>query len=142
MEILNLLLAAGVDRNPQLNMRRPSNQGGRFSDPLLSSGTTPLLRALIGGNMDVARLLVEKGASPNIYGMGLSPFLYAAGITSVTYREGGGGGGRGGGDAGGAVNTELLDLMIQHGADVNSVNGATTYSGRRPCDRDPVNENQ
>jgi ankyrin repeat protein len=137
MEIINLLLAAGVDLNPQLNMRRPSNQGGRFSDPLLSSGTTPLLRALIGGNTEIARLLVEKGANPNIYGMGLSPFLYAAGITLTTYRELGGGGG-----AGGPVNMELLNLMLEHGADVNAqVNGATTYSGRvaRAVTGDPVN---
>lgn len=130
------MIAAGVDLNPQLNMRRPSNQGGRFSDPLLSSGTTPLLRALVGGNTDIARLLVQKGASSNIYGMGLSPFLYAAGITSSTYRE------LGGGAAGGAPNMELLDLMIQHGADVNAqVNGATDYSGRiaRAVTGDPVN---
>src|SRR6185436_12849249 len=80
MEMINLLIAAGVDLNPQLNQRRPDGQGGRFGDPLLSSGTTPLLRALVGGNLEVARLLVEKGASPNVYGMGLSPFLYAAGI--------------------------------------------------------------
>jgi hypothetical protein len=150
MEIINLLLAAGVDLNPQLNMRRPSNQGGRFSDPLLSSGTTPLLRALVGGNTELARLLVQKGASPNIYGMGLSPFLYVAGITSSTYREiggdggrgGGGGGGGAGGGGGGAVNTELLDLMLQHGADVNAqVTGAATYSGRiaRAVTGDPVN---
>src|SRR5262249_32447491 len=33
VEMINLLLAAGVDTNAQLNMRRPSNQGGRFSDP-------------------------------------------------------------------------------------------------------------
>jgi ankyrin repeat protein len=130
-----LLLAAGVDPNPQLNMRRPSNQGGRFSDPLLSSGTTPLLRALVGGNIDIAKLLVEKGANPNIYGMGLSPFLYAAGITSSTYNEQRGG-------AASVVNTELLDLMIQHGADVNSqVYRATDYSGRiaRAVTGDPVN---
>ena len=136
MEIINLLLAAGVDLNPQLNMRRPSNQGGRFSDPLLSSGTTPLLRALVGGNMEVARLLVQKGANPNIYGMGLSPFLYAAGITSSTYRE------LGGGAAGAAPNMELLDLMLRHGADVNAqVDGATDYSGRiaRSVTGDPVN---
>jgi ankyrin repeat protein len=134
-QIINLLLAAGVDRNSQLNMRRPSNQGGRFSDPLLSSGTTPLLRALVGGNLEIARLLVEKGANPNIYGMGLSPFLYAAGITSGTYNDARGG-------AGGAANTELLDLMIQHGADVNTqVNGANSYSGRiaRALTGDPVN---
>jgi ankyrin repeat protein len=138
-EIINLLLAAGVDVNPQLNMRRPSDQGGRFSDPLLSSGTTPLLRALVGGNLEIARLLVEKGASPNIYGMGLSPFLYVAGITSSTYRETPGGGGGGGGAA---VNMELLDLMIKHGADVNAqVFGATNYSGRiaRAVTGDPVN---
>jgi len=134
-EIINLLLAAGVDLNPQLNMRRPSNQGGRFSDPLLSSGTTPLLRALVGGNMDVARLLVQKGANPNIYGMGISPFLYAAGITSGTFNPTRGG-------AAGTVNTELLDLMLQHGADVNAqVSGAADYSGRiaRALTGDPVN---
>jgi ankyrin repeat protein len=135
MEIINLLLAAGVDVNSQLNMRRPSNQGGRFSDPLLSSGTTPLLRALVGNNLDVARLLVQKGANPNIYGMGLSPFLYAAGITSGTFNPVRGG-------AGGAPNMELLDLMLQHGADVNAqVNGAAAYSGRiaRALTGDPVN---
>ena len=89
MEMINLLLAAGVDTNAQLNMRRPSNQGGRFNDPLLSTGTTPLLRALINNDTDVARLLLEKGANPNIYGMGLSPWLYAAGITSGTFNDAG-----------------------------------------------------
>ena len=135
MEIVNALLAAGVDLNPQLNMRRLSNQGGRFSDPLLSSGTTPLLRALVGNNMDIARLLIEKGANPNIYAMGLSPFLYAAGVTSATYNAVRGG-------AGGAVNTQLLDLMILHGGEVNAqVNGAVNYSGRiaRALTGDPVN---
>ncbi len=40
------------------------------------------------------------------------------------------------------LNTELLDLMLQHGADVNAqVNGAATYSGRiaRAVTGDPVN---
>jgi ankyrin repeat protein len=135
MEMLTLLLAAGVDVNPQLNMRRPSNQGGRFSDPLLSTGTTPLLHALIINANDVVRLLLEKGANPNIYGMGLSPWLYAAGITSGTYNEGRGGGG-------GNVDTTLLDLMLQHGADINGqVTGAASYSGRiaRALTGDPIN---
>ena len=135
MEMINLLLAAGVDVNPQLNMRRPSNQGGRFSDPLLSTGTTPLLHALIINATDVARLLLEKGANPNIYGMGLSPWLYAAGITSGTYNEGRGGGG-------GNVDTTMLDLMLQHGADINAqVTGAASSSGRlaRALTGDPVN---
>ncbi len=117
-------------------MRRPSNQGGRFNDPLLSTGTTPLLRALINNDTDVARLLLESGANPNIYGMGLSPWLYAAGITSGTFNQARGGG------AGGTVDTALLDLMLAHGADVNArVTGAASYSGRiaRALTGDPVN---
>jgi ankyrin repeat protein len=142
VEMITLLLASGVDTNAQLNMRRPSPQGGRFNDPLLSTGTTPLLRALINNDTDVARLLLENGANPNIYGMGLSPWLYAAGITSGTYNatRGGGSGGVGTGSA--TVDTALLDLMLAHGADVNAqVTGAASYSGRiaRALTGDPVN---
>lgn len=141
-EMINLLLAQGVDLNSQLNMRRPSTQGGRFNDPLLSTGTTPLLRALINGDTNVARLLLEKGANPNIYGMGLSPWLYAAGLTSGTYNptRGGGSGGVGTGNA--VVDLALLDLMLTHGADINArVTGAASYSGRiaRALTGDPVN---
>ena len=135
LEMINLLLAAGVDTNAQLNMRRPSNQGGRFGDPLLSTGTTPLLRALINNETNAARLLLEQGANPNIYGMGLSPWLYAAGITSGTFNEARGG-------VAGSVDTALLDLMLAHGADVNAqVTGAASYSGRiaRSLTGDPVN---
>lgn len=131
IEIINLLLAAGVNPNTELNARRPeAGSGGRFADPLLSSGTTPLLRALVNNNIEVARLLLEKGANPNIYGMGISPWLYAAGLTSGVLSTG-----RGGGPAGATgavtVNTEFLDVMLKHGADVNAqVNGADKYSGR------------
>jgi ankyrin repeat protein len=131
MEIINLLLAAGVNPNTELNARRPeAGSGGRFADPLLSSGTTPLLRALVNNNIEVARLLLDNGANPNIYGMGISPWLYAAGLTSGVLSTGRGGG-PGGGGGGGTVNTEFLDVMIKHGADVNAqVNGADKYSGR------------
>jgi ankyrin repeat protein len=131
VEIINLLLAAGVNPNTELNARRPeAGSGGRFADPLLSSGTTPLLRALVNNNIEVARLLLDNGANPNIYGMGISPWLYAAGLTSGVLSTG-----RGGGVAGATpvatVNTEFLDLMMKHGADVNAqVNGADKYSGR------------
>ena len=139
MEIINLLLAAGVNPNTELNQRRPeAGSGGRFADPLLSSGTTPLLRALINNNIEVARLLLDNGANPNIYGMGISPWLYAAGLTSGVLSTGRGGG-PGGGGGGGTVNTEFLDVMLKHGADVNAqVNGANKYSGRVSyAQRDP-----
>jgi ankyrin repeat protein len=127
MAIINALLAAGVNPNAQLSMRRPSGQGGRFSDPLLSTGTTPLFRAVMNNDMEVIRALLDKGANPNIFAMGTTPFLLAAGVNPYGGR--GGGGAAAGGGA--APNTELLDLLIQHGADVNTqVTGVLSYSAR------------
>jgi ankyrin repeat protein len=123
MEIVNALLAADVDPNPQLNSHRPSRGGnsGRFSDNQLSTGCTPLFRAAQSNDMEVIRALLAKGANPNINAMGFTPFLLAAGVNP--------GGGRGGG--GGAANTALMDLMIEHGANVNAqVTGTRTYSMR------------
>ena len=74
------------------------------------------------------RALLDKGASPNIFDMGITPFLLAAGVEAGGL---GGGGARGGGAAPAAVNTALLDLFIAHGADVNTqVTGRLTYSMR------------
>jgi len=130
IDIINALLAASVDPNTQLNMHRPSRGGnsGRFIENLRSTGATPLSRAVEGSDVEVARLLLDKGANPNINDMGLTPFLLAAGV---------GPGNRGGtglaaqGSAGGAANTALMDLLLEHGADVNAqVNGTKTYSMR------------
>ncbi len=122
MEIINTLLAADVDPNPQLNMHRPSRGGnsGRFGDNQLSTGCTPLFRAAQSNDVEVMRALLARGASPNINAMGFTPFLLVAGVSP---------GGRGGG--GGAPNTAMMDLMIEHGADVNAqVAGTRTYSMR------------
>jgi uncharacterized protein len=130
MDIIKALLAANVDLNPQLNFHRPSRGGnsGRFIDPLLNTGCTPLLRATMTGDSEVVRALLDKGANPNINDMGLTPFLVAAGV---------GAGNRGGTglaaqtSAGGPVNMELMELLLQHGADVNAqVTGTLTYSMR------------
>ena len=130
MDIINTLLAAGVDPNPQLNMHRPSRGGnsGRFAEEQLSTGCTPLFRATQGGDMEVIGALLAKGASPNVNAMGLNAFLVAAGV---------GPGSRGGtglaaqGAAGGPSNMALMDLLIAHGADVNAqVTGTKTYSMR------------
>lgn len=130
MEIINGLLSAGVDPNVELNMHRPSRGGnsGRFVEEQLNTGCTALFRATQAGDLEVVRALVAKGANPNINTMGLTSFLAAAGV---------GPGNRGGtglaaqGAAGGAVNTAIMDLLIQHGADVNArVGGTKTYSMR------------
>jgi ankyrin repeat protein len=129
MEIIQALLAAGVDVNVPLNMHRPSRGGnsGRFIEEFRNTGCTPLFRATEAGDTEVVRLLLDKGANPNISAMGLTPFLIAAGV---------GTGGRGTGlaastSAGGAVNQSIMDLLLQHGADLNAqVTGTKTYSLR------------
>lgn len=130
MDIITALLASGVDPNPELNMHRPSRGGnsGRFVENQLSTGCTPLFRAAQGNDMEVVRTLLAKGANPNINTMGLTAFLVAAGV---------GPGSRGGtglaaqGAVGGPANTALMDVLLQHGADVNAqVTGTTTYSMR------------
>jgi ankyrin repeat protein len=128
MDIINRLLAADVDPNAELNFHRPSRGGnsGRFSDRQASTGCTPLFRATQAGDTEVIRALLAKGANPNINDMGFTPFLQAAGVS-----QGGGG----------TPNTAIMDLMIQHGADVNAqVAGTRTYSMRisyqPPADRE------
>ena len=56
MDIVNALLAAGVDPSPELNMHRPSRGGnsGRFIEHAAEApDATPLLRATMGGDMEV-----------------------------------------------------------------------------------------
>ncbi|MBV8730006.1 MAG: ankyrin repeat domain-containing protein [Acidobacteriia bacterium] len=126
MDIIKALLAANVDPSPELRMHRPTRGGytGRFSDPLLDTGCTPLLRAVLGNDMEVAQALLAKGASPNVSAMGVTPLLAAAGV---------GNGGRGGiattSTEGGGI--PLMDLLLRYGADINAqVTGTKTYSLR------------
>ena len=126
MDIINRLLAADVDVNAELNMHRPSRGGnsGRFADRQLGTGCTALYRATEAGDLEVIRSLLAKDANPNINAMGFTPFLLAAGVTPVA-------GGGGSAPNSGAPNTAVLDLMIEHGANVNTqVTGTRTYSMR------------
>jgi ankyrin repeat protein len=129
LAIIHALLDAGVDVDPQLNMHRPSRRGnnGRFVEEFYNTGCTPLMRATISGDVELVRILLDKGASPNTTAMGMTPFLVAAGV---------GTGGRGSGLAsathsGGPVDIAIMDLLLAHGADINAqVTGMLTYSLR------------
>src|SRR6185436_824993 len=131
MDIINRLLAADVDVNAEMNSYRPSRGGnsGRFGEQQKDTGCTPLYLATEVGDIELVRALLAKGANPNINDMGFTPFLVAAGVTP------------GGGGGGGAPNTMLLDLLIQHGADVNAqVTGTRTYSMRISYNTPPDKE--
>jgi ankyrin repeat protein len=142
MDIINALLAAGVDVNPQLNIHRPSRSGnsGRFIEPLLGTGCTPLMRATVGmwgpegdrktmsGDVEVVRALLAKGANPNINDMGVTPFLIAAGVNAGVK---GGTGLAAQWSAAPPPNMEVMELLLQHGANVNAqVTGTLTYELR------------
>lgn len=129
MDMIQALLAANIDLNTQLNMHRPSRGGnsGRFVEEFYNTGCTPLMRATLSGDVEVVRMLLDKGADPNIGAMGLTPFLVAAGV---------GTGGKGTGLASATStaftpNMPIMDLLIAHGADINAqVTGMLTYSLR------------
>ncbi|HEX6999369.1 MAG TPA: ankyrin repeat domain-containing protein [Gammaproteobacteria bacterium] len=118
IEIVRMLLAAGVDPNPQLNMHRPGRGANtsRFVDDLLTTGATPLLRAAIGHDVEAVRALLEHGALvdlPNV--MGVTPLMAAAGM-GVSRRDRRV-------DFSGDVQARAIatiDLLLDAGADVNA----------------------
>jgi ankyrin repeat protein len=133
-DLARLLLEAGVNPNPQLNMHRPSRGGnnGRFADELLNTGTTPLLRAAIGADVEAARLLLEHGALvdlPSVHG--ITPLMAAAGHTSARFGEQ-----RQDAEQAQAQAIELIDMFLAAGADINATitddSSRTASVGRQP----------
>ena len=109
MAIINALLDAGVDPNPEMNFHRPNAPSrGRFADNQVSTGTTALFRAVQLNDQEVLEALLKKGANPNINAMGYTAFGIAAGNGPA---------GRGGG---GQANVAMMDLLAKNGADVNA----------------------
>ena len=130
-DVIRLLLEAGVNANPQLNMHRPSRGGnlGRFTDDLLTTGATPLLRAAVGHDAPAVRLLLEHGAVvdlPNV--MGVTPLMAAAGM-GVSGRDR-----RFTPDQQQAHVIEVLEILLAAGADIDArvtdINGRTARIAR------------
>ena len=128
------LLDMGVYVDAQMNFHRPGVGGGngRYSDELLSTGSTPLLRAAVGHDAEAARLLLSYGAEvdlPNIFGV--TPLLAVSGLAtprgmlsdgSVFYEP----------NIEDLV-IETLEVLYEAGADVNAVvTDATSYTADWP----------
>ena len=115
------LLEMGVDPNISLDMHRPFL--GRFTDDLMNTGCTPLLRAAIGFDREAVELLLKHGALvdlPNV--MGVTPLMAASGI---------GWGGVGGSGPGQSPTIKarpnlendgiaIIEILLKAGADINA----------------------
>ena len=131
LELVRMFLDAGVNPNHQLNMHRPERGGnsGRFSDEIITTGATPVLRAAASQDYEALRLLVNYGGRvdiPNV--MGVTPLMAAAGLgmePSQRFSPDGNAEDR-------AMAT--MEILLAAGADVNAritdVTGRTARIGR------------
>ena len=119
LQIIELLLAAGANPNPQLKLAPPFRNIGndRGLDGMLTIGATPLLRAAKALDAPAIKLLLEKGANLTLTNArGITPVMAAAGVGSTDA------------DTRGIYITEdvqqrsieSLKLLLAAGADINA----------------------
>ncbi|HUN25861.1 MAG TPA: ankyrin repeat domain-containing protein [Steroidobacteraceae bacterium] len=125
MDLVNRLLAMGVDPNHELTRMRPNGNGrGRFADYMMRGGTTPLMIATLSYDDVAIRALLAHGAAVNIPNVfEITPLMAAAGM-SGSARGGvgsaiGGGGSRKPEDVQALV-LKTVDLLLAAGANVNA----------------------
>ncbi len=121
LQVAQRLLEMGVDPNTQLNMHRPGRGGnsGRFSDDLLTTGCTPLLRAAWSVDHQAVELLLSHGALPDLPNvMGVTPLMAAAGIGYGLGSSRAGAGALGPDPQANAI--AVIDLLLAAGADINA----------------------
>ncbi len=135
LDLIKLLLAHGADVNAQLKTQQPyRTKLDRGDDTMLTTGTTPMLRAAKAGDTAVIALLLAKGANPKLSTRNrVNPLMAAAGVG--TKEE----------DTVGRKKTQkevidTIDLCLKAGVDVNSADnrGDTALHGAAQMGWDQV----
>lgn len=118
LQLMQRLVDMGVNMNPQLEAHRPYR--GRFTDDLLNTGCTPLLRAAISVDREAVAILLKGGALPDLPNvMGVTPLMAASAIGASRGLQQGGMGPIAGGDP--QTNAiAVIDMLLQAGADINA----------------------
>jgi hypothetical protein len=125
MDVVNRLLAMGVDPNHELTRMRPNGNGrGRFGDYMLRGGTGPLMIAALMYDDEAIQALLAHGAEvdlPNVFR--ITPLMAAASMS------GSGRGGIGSSFLGGGAREKIdvqaraiktIDLLLDAGANINA----------------------
>ena len=126
LNLIEKLLARGANVNAQLKAQQAyRSKLDRGTDTVLTTGSTPLLRAAKAGDVTAMRLLLDKGADPNLATRaGVNALMIAAGLG--TKEE----------DTTGRSKTEpetikAISLLLDAGLDVNAADntGRTAVHG-------------
>ena len=83
MDLVNRLLAMGVDANHELTRMRPNGNGrGRFADYMMRGGTGPLMLAAMNYDDDAIKALLAHGAEVDLANVfEITPLMAAAGMS-------------------------------------------------------------
>jgi ankyrin repeat protein len=126
LDLVKTLLAKGANVNAQLKKQQPYRAKlDRGDDTMLTTGTTPLLRAAKAGDVEVIQLLLSRNADPKLATRaGINPVMAAAGLG--TKEE----------DSTGRRKTEpeaieSIKLLLGAGVDINALDsrGQTALHG-------------
>lgn len=116
LDLIKSLIARGANVNMQLKTQQPyRSKVDRGDDTMLTTGTTPILRAAKAGDTVVIAMLLEKGADPKLSTRnGINPLMAAAGL------------GTNESDGVGRKKTQKeaidsIDLLLKAGVDANAV---------------------
>jgi ankyrin repeat protein len=127
MEVVNRLLAMGVDTNHQLTRMRPNGPGrGRFADYMMRGGIGPLMIATLSYDIEAIEVLLAHDAEvdlPNVFQ--ITPLMAAAGMSGsgrpqIPDLE----------DVQGRV-IQTIDLLLDAGANINArVTDSHTFTAK------------